>query len=247
MRSGSTSRKKIALGEGAGLVGKFLPAQEADALLAQVREELMVPAVVLGGDELVNVGGEAVKGFVGTEAVEPGLAVAVFNALHEAGLADFDVLVEVGAGDGEELYAFQQGIGGVFRLFKDAAVELHPGVISSVEELLFWGGSGHHVRPVRRVGSLQGLPLGRHLEIRGEGENTLSGNSYRMQGVNSVKAERKGSERHEMGSGSVGLSDWTCPDAEGFQLTLLAEWRATYHRRKVVSRARRFAKLVAQT
>jgi hypothetical protein len=52
------------------------------------------------------------------------------------------------------------------------------------------------------------FPLGRHLEFRGEGENTLSGNSYRMQGVNSVKAKRKGSERLEMGSGAVGFGGW---------------------------------------
>jgi hypothetical protein len=43
---------------------------------------------------------------------------------------------------------------------------LHPGVVPAVEELLFWGGAGHRVRPVR-VGSLQGLPRGRHHEIKG--------------------------------------------------------------------------------
>ena len=112
-------------------------------MLAQLGEQLLVPAVVLCGDKGVDFGGEGGEGFVGAEAVEAGLAVAVLDALHEAGLADFDVLVEVGAGDGEELDALQQGIGGVFGFFKDAAVELHPGVVAAVEELLFLRSSGH--------------------------------------------------------------------------------------------------------
>jgi hypothetical protein len=91
----------------------------------------------------VNVGGEHGEGFVGAEAVVSGLAVAVFNALHEAGLAHFNVFVEVVAGDGEELDALQEGFGGVLGFFKDAPVELHPGVVPAVEELLFVCSSGH--------------------------------------------------------------------------------------------------------
>ena len=100
----------------------------------------------------MDFGGEGGEGFVGAQAVVAGFAVAVFNALHEAGLADFDVFVEVGAGDGEELDALEQGIGRVLGFFQDAAIELHPGVVAAVEELLFLRGSGPCERPSRRVG-----------------------------------------------------------------------------------------------
>ena len=45
-----------------------------------------------------------------------------------------------------------RGLAGVLGLFEDAAVELHPGVVPAVEQLLFLCRSGHRVRPVRRVG-----------------------------------------------------------------------------------------------
>ena len=104
---------------------------------------MLVPAAVLRGHKAVNLGGEHGEGFVGAQAVVAGLAVAVLNALHEAGLADFNVFVEVGAGDGQELDALQQRIGRVFGFFKHTPVELHPGVVPAVEKLLFLCGSGH--------------------------------------------------------------------------------------------------------
>ena len=103
---------------------------------------MLVPAAVLGVDKAVDFGGEDGEGFVGAQAVVALLAVAVFNALHEAGLADFDILVEVGAGDGQELDPLQQGIGGVLGFFKDTPVELHPGVVPAVKKsfcfVQFW-------------------------------------------------------------------------------------------------------------
>ena len=99
---------KVALGKGAGFLAQLLPLQQADALLAQLGEQVLVPAAVLGGDKAVNFGGEHGQGLVGAQAVVARLAVAVFNALHEAGLADLDVFVEVVAGDGEEFDPLQQ-------------------------------------------------------------------------------------------------------------------------------------------
>ena len=128
---------EVVLGKGAGFVVELVPLQQADALLAQFGEQVLVPAVVLGVDKGVDFGGEDGQRLVGAQAVVARLAVAVFNALHEAGLADFDVFVEVGAGDGEELDPLEQRIGGVFGLFEDTAIELHPGVVASVKELLF--------------------------------------------------------------------------------------------------------------
>jgi hypothetical protein len=128
---------EIALGKSAGFGAELLPNEETNALLAQLGEELGVPATILGGEEVVDVLGEDGKRLIGAIAVVAGLAVAVFNALHEAGLADLNVLVEVVAGNGEELDAFEKRIGGVFGFLKDAAVELHPGVVATVKELLF--------------------------------------------------------------------------------------------------------------
>jgi len=69
---------------------------------------------------------------------------------HEAGLADFNVFVQVVARDRKELHPFEQRVGRVFGLFKHTPVELHPGVVPAVEELLFLCRSGHCVRSVRR-------------------------------------------------------------------------------------------------
>ena len=100
-------------------------------------------AVVLGGDEVVYFGGESLEGLVWTESVIAGFAISVLDALHEASLANFDVFIEVGGGDCQELDALEQRVGGVFCLFQYPAIELHPGVVASVEELLFLSGSGH--------------------------------------------------------------------------------------------------------
>ena len=71
------------------------------------------------------------------------LTVAVFNALHESGLADFHILVEIGTGDGKKLDPFKERIGRVFGFFEDAPIELHPGVVASGKELLFLLRRGH--------------------------------------------------------------------------------------------------------
>jgi len=57
-------------------------------------------------------------------------AEALFKALQDAGDADLDELIEIAGGDGEELYALEQGIGGVVGFFKDAAVELEPTLVA---------------------------------------------------------------------------------------------------------------------
>jgi hypothetical protein len=50
----------------------------------------------------------------------------VFDELFEGGDADFEEFVEVGANDGEEFKAFEEGLGGVLGLFEDALVEFEP-------------------------------------------------------------------------------------------------------------------------
>ena len=142
---------EVGLGVGASVFVELFPFEEADALVAEFGEEQFVPAVVLGLDEGVDFGGEGGQGLVRAKAVVALLAIAVFDALHEAGLADFHIFVEVGAGDGKKLDPLEEGIRRVFRFFEDTTIELHPGVVASGEELLFLLGSGH-VRESSRVG-----------------------------------------------------------------------------------------------
>ena len=51
---------------------------------------------------------------------------AVFDQLFEGSDANFEEFVEVGADDGEEFETFEEGLGGVLRLFEDALVEFEP-------------------------------------------------------------------------------------------------------------------------
>ena len=84
---------------------------------------------------------EYVEGLLEGAAVGVDFVVAVFNALEDAGDADFYEFVEVAGGDGEEFDAFEERIGGVFCLFEHAAIEFEPGGIAAVEKLRLGGGS----------------------------------------------------------------------------------------------------------
>ncbi len=107
---------KVVLGKGPRFLVELFPLQQPDTVFAQLGQQVLVPAAVLRSHKRVNLGGQHGEGFVGAQAVVAGLAIAVFDALHEAGLADFDVLIEVRAGNGQEFDALQQGIGRVPRL-----------------------------------------------------------------------------------------------------------------------------------
>ena len=151
---------KITLGKGLGLFTQFFPLQQADTLFAQFGEQMLVPAAILGIDKGVDFSGEHGQRLIGTEAVVSLLAVAVFNALQQPGLANLNILVQVVARDGQEFDPFQQGICRVFGFFEDTPVELHPGVVPAVEELLFLRSACHRIRPIRRVGKSTAFPPG---------------------------------------------------------------------------------------
>ena len=72
---------EVVFGEGAGGVVELVPVEEADALLAEFGEQVLVPALVLVCDEGVDFSGEDVEGFGGAEAVVAGLAVTVFSGV----------------------------------------------------------------------------------------------------------------------------------------------------------------------
>ena len=134
---------KVVAGKVAGLLAQLVPLQQSNALLAQLGQQMIVPATVLRGHKAVNLGGQRGQRLFGAQAVVARLAVAVFNALHQPGLADFDILIQIRSGDGQKLHPLQQRVCRVFGLFKHTPVELHPGVVPAVEKLLFLRSSGH--------------------------------------------------------------------------------------------------------
>ena len=142
---------EVILGKVAGLWVQLPPFQQANALLAQFGQQVLVPALVLVVHKAVDLGVQHGERLFGAQAVVAGLAVAVFDALHQAGLADFNVLVEIRGGDGQKLDPFQQRIGQVLGLFEHTPVELHPGVVPSVEQLLLLRNFGHRVRVFRAL------------------------------------------------------------------------------------------------
>ena len=101
--------------------------------------------MILGVDKAVDFGGESGQGFVGAKAVKALLAISILDALHEAGLADFNIFIEIGAGNGQKFYALKERIRRVFGFLEDAPVELHPGMVPPGKELLFLHGSGHGI------------------------------------------------------------------------------------------------------
>lgn len=51
---------------------------------------------------------------------------SVFDELFEGGDADFEELVQIRTDDGEEFEPFEEGLGRVLRLFKNALIKLQP-------------------------------------------------------------------------------------------------------------------------
>jgi hypothetical protein len=134
---------KVGLYVGALIGIEFVPLEQPDTLFPQFGKKKVVPAAVLGLHEAVDFSRESGERFIWSEAVVTGFTITVLDALHEAGLTNFDVFIEIGSGDGEKLDPFEQRIGRVFSFFEDAAIELHPGVVASGKELLFLLCSSH--------------------------------------------------------------------------------------------------------
>src|SRR4029077_14663961 len=105
------------------------------------RNDFVAPAGVLIFHEIVDVGGELGESFAGREAVGAGVHASLLGLLEKPRDADFDELVEIAGGDGEEFYALKERVGGVERFFEDAAIEGHPGEMA-VEKKRWNGGSG---------------------------------------------------------------------------------------------------------
>ena len=96
----------------------------------------LIPAAVLALDKRAQLRGVAFEGLLRCHTIRADLVVAVFNALHDAGDADFDKFVEIRGGDGEEFHPLEQGIARIFGFLQNTAVEAQPGLIAAEEKLL---------------------------------------------------------------------------------------------------------------
>ena len=100
------------------------PADEADLVLGQLRQQGLVEDPVLPRYLLVDQLADPRQGLVRQQAVGAGLLAGEGDLLLQAGDADLEEFVEVAREDEEELQPLQERVGLVQRLFQHADVEL---------------------------------------------------------------------------------------------------------------------------
>ena len=146
---------------------ELLRLEDVDALLGELREDLVDEESVLLVDQFVHPGRERGHYLPGTQAVGgPRRLDLRVDLSLDAGDADHEELVQVGAEYGQELHPFQQGNRRVERFLQHPRVELHPAQFP-VEEV-FRAPVVRHQRRDGRPG-LVGEPAPRSL--RGDGSN----------------------------------------------------------------------------
>ncbi len=77
-----------------------------------------------------------IQGLSRSQTIKARFGVAVFNALHDAGNANLDKLIQIAGGDGEELDPFEQGIFRILGFFEDAAIKAQPRFVAADKETL---------------------------------------------------------------------------------------------------------------
>ncbi len=102
----------------------FAALQEMDVLVGQRRQQQLVQHLVLLGDQGMGAGAYRAQLLLGRHLVGAALAGRKRHLLLQAGDPDLEELVEIAAGDAQELQAFEQRIGDVLGLFEYAPVEL---------------------------------------------------------------------------------------------------------------------------
>ena len=112
------------------------PLQHADAILEKRRTQVFCPAAVLIADESVHIAYHVIQGLPGGQAIEARFGVPVFNALHDAGHANFDKLIQITGGNGQEFNPFQQGIAWILGFFEDTAIKAQPRLVAADKETL---------------------------------------------------------------------------------------------------------------
>jgi hypothetical protein len=66
------------------------------------------------------------RGFVRGQGIDAAADHIAFDLLLDAGDADFEKLIEVGAGDAKKLHPLEQRIAGIQRFIQDALIKLQP-------------------------------------------------------------------------------------------------------------------------
>ena len=110
----------------AGCGPKLFEIAHVDRFVRQRGNEFFAPASVLFRHELVNSLHQLGENFFLRAAVGAGVAISLLDLLQEAGEANFDELVEIARGDGQEFHALEERIRGIARFFEHALVELQP-------------------------------------------------------------------------------------------------------------------------
>ena len=89
-------------------------------------EEGFVKELVLVGNHAEDPGANGGENFGGAETVGTVNIASVVDQLFESGDTDFKELVQVRTDDGEEFEPFEQGLGRVLSLLKNALIKLQP-------------------------------------------------------------------------------------------------------------------------
>ena len=82
--------------------------------------------LVLVGNHAEDSGANGGQNFGGAETIRTMNITSVVDELFEGGDADFEELVQVRTDDGEEFEPFEQRLGRVLSLFKNALIKLQP-------------------------------------------------------------------------------------------------------------------------
>ena len=82
--------------------------------------------LVLVGNHAEDSGANGGQNFGGAETIRTMNITSVVDELFEGGDADFEELVQVRTDDGKEFEPFEQRLGRVLSLFKNALIKLQP-------------------------------------------------------------------------------------------------------------------------
>ena len=118
-----------------GLRRKLRRREQAHPRPVQVREHVAEQRPVLARHHVVAAGRDGGELLAGAHRVGAALLHVSDQLLLEAGDADHEELVEVGAGDGEELQPLERGNAGIEAFLQHALVERQPGQLAIDEKL----------------------------------------------------------------------------------------------------------------
>ncbi len=117
-----------------GFRRELLAREQADARAVEVGEHVAEQRLVLPRHHLVAALGDGLELLAGAERVRPALLHVPRELLLEARDPDHEELVQVGAGDGEELEPLEGRYQWIDPLFQHALVEGQPGKLAIDEE-----------------------------------------------------------------------------------------------------------------